>query len=56
MEKEDKAVWVGVITVVIVGLISNLYFKIPWFPTLAIACAIGVIIGLIARKLFGMKK
>jgi len=55
MKKEDKAVWVGVVTIVIVGLIANLYFKIPWYPTLAIACTIGVIVGLIARRFLKTK-
>jgi hypothetical protein len=53
MSKEQKATWVGVATLVLIGLISNIYLKIPWFLTLVIACIAGVVVGLLVKKLLG---
>jgi hypothetical protein len=56
MSKEQKATWAGVAMLVVVGLISNVHFKIPWFLTLVIACICGVTVGLIVKKLLGEMK
>jgi hypothetical protein len=56
MSKEQKATWIRVATLVVVGLISNVHFKISWFLTLVIACICGVTAGLIVKKLLGEMK
>jgi hypothetical protein len=53
VSKEDKAFAIGVIALVISGLIFNLYFKISWFPTLALASIIGVALYFLSLKLLG---
>jgi len=53
LSKEDKAFAVGVIALVISGLIFNLYFKISWLPTLALASIVGVILYFLSLKLLG---
>jgi H+/gluconate symporter-like permease len=55
MSKEQKATWSGVAALVLIGLILNIYFKIPWFLTLVVASIAGIIVGLLVKKLLGEK-
>jgi len=47
---EDKSFLIGVLTFIVVGVVAYIVFEIEWFPTLAIASVIAVVVAFIVDK------